>query len=255
MKRLIGWAVLSSILFLLSSGPLYIKILYLILFILMSLLFVILPKSILSSSKYPLLLLVFLFSAFLSIKREMTFTFLYPLIPPISLYVFLLYLSTFEEKEKAFFKELLGLSLLSLSLFLNLYYTGMSSLFIPFFVTVICALFITERTKNIPFILLYMVLFSLFSMESLKSMNSNMKGWPFRILLTCSIMLTSLSLLDFLRSPDFPKRFAFFGSLFLSITLIFFLFLKIPISILSKRLLLLFLLPPIAGFMLKEEHR
>ena len=215
------------------------------------------PSRYIIAMKYPIILLSFAGTAGFFLYPELSSK--YPIeavIVFLSFYSITFYLITIEEKGKDFFKDVIALSLLFLSSSFNLFMIGKPLLILPISLSIMLFLFIVGKNRIIPIIAGY----TLFIMVFLYHKGINILGAGIRVndidrylLLISSFAFLLLGFIDFMKKDNLTKVLYFFGFLYVAIDILMVLGIKLSGGLLYQPVILLFIIIPLIGVMLKAE--
>jgi hypothetical protein len=216
------------------------------------------PSRYIEAMKYPLVILSFLVTVLF---------FVYPRVPLVyparvaivflSFYSVIFYIINMEEKQKEFFKEITALSILFISSSFNLFMTGQLLLVVSFALALMLVLFILDRTSMVPFIAGYtLVACIIIWRHSGNILGSGLTGLGSiekYILLSSSFILLMTSFVMFMKKNTVAKMLPFFGFLYIAIDILMVLGVKLSTGLLYQPVILLALVSPLVGVMLKTE--
>jgi hypothetical protein len=216
------------------------------------------PSRYIEAMKYPLIILTFLVTALFFVYPRV------PLVHParvaivfLSFYSVIFYIINMEEKQKEFFKEITALSIIFISSSFNLFMTGQLLLVVSFALALMLVLFILDRTSMVPFIAGYtLVACIIIWRHSGNILGSGMTGlgsFEKYILLSSSFILLVTSFVMFMKKNAVAKILPFFGFLYIAIDTLMVLGVKLSTGLLYQPVILLALVSPLIGVMLKTE--
>ncbi len=169
-------------------------------------------------------------------------------------YSIALFLVTLEEKGKKHHMEVVGLCVLCIAAFANLFLTRHSELVLPLSVSVLLFLFIVNKVRIMPFV----AGFALLAVSTLAISGVPILGpmpWPNTaeryVLLATAFALLLIGFVGFVKRPDFVNVLAFFGVLYVSIDLLMSVGFRLRGILLQQPVLALLLVGPIVGMALK----
>jgi len=229
------------------------KLLLLLLFLSLSLLFAFLPLKILSSMRYFLVFASLSFSLLFVLSDSFASYVPASIVLFFSSYALLFYLS--KDAQGSTQKELIGLSLICVSLFLNLWHTQNPVSSLTFFLSLVAFLFISGRSRFIPLSGLFVLLsiYSLLKVERLPKVHP-LSAFGARMLLLSSLFVLSMALVQFLQCQAQPKRAAFFGSLSICVGVILTVLFGLPSEMLFKDRSFLSFLAPLCGLTMRRKE-
>lgn len=214
------------------------------------------PTKVVIAAKYPLICLCFALSAVLILYPDLrgkTFIRLAAIF--FTFFSVGLYVATLEEKGKAFYKEIIALSLLLASAGINLVLTRHFELLLPPAIALLLFLFIMNRMRLLPLVGAYLVGTAIF----LYARKAGIQGHPLqlsvveRYLVLCTAFLfLAVSFIGFIRHGSFGWTLAFFGLLYASIDILLSVGFSMKGLLLYQPLSALLILAPLAGVVLQE---
>lgn len=215
------------------------------------------PSRHIIAMKYPIILLSFAGTAGFFLYPELSSK--YPieaLIIFLSFYSINFYLITIEEKGKDFFKDVIALSLLFLSSSFNLFMIGKPLLILPISLSMMLFLFIVGKNRIIPFIAGYILLVVIFLLY--KKVNILGVGMKFNDINRCLLLISSfafllLGFIGFIKRGNLTIVLSFFGFLYVAVDILMVLGIKLSGGLLYQPVILLFIVSPLIGVMLKAE--
>ncbi|HVN24387.1 MAG TPA: hypothetical protein VMT71_10490 [Syntrophorhabdales bacterium] len=215
------------------------------------------PSKYVLGAKYPLIVLCFALSAGLVLypglraNSIMRFVAIFLAFFSLSLYV-----ATISEKGKGLYKEILALSLLFISVSLNLILVRSVEIFLPLSITIVLFLFIMQRTKLIPLAGAYVVvMLAVLYAKRMTVYGSGLElvGIERYLMLGTGFLLLLITFIGFVRKAGTVWTIAFFGLLYVSIDLLMSVGFSLKGLLLYQPIAALLILAPLTGVMLQGE--
>lgn len=217
-----------------------------------------LPSPAIAKMKYPLIVLSFLVTILFFVYPRV------PLVYParigivfVSFYSIIFYLLSVEEKQTEFFKEITAISILFVSSALNLFMVHKLLFIVSFAAALVVILFILDRIKMIPFIILYAAIAAAILYKQGGNILNN--GFPNLgnidkyILLSSSFIFLVMSFILFTKKSGMVNMLPFFGFLYIALDILMVLGLKLSTGLLYQPVIFLIFAVPLVGIMLKAE--
>jgi hypothetical protein len=216
------------------------------------------PPQYITGAKYPLIGLSLAASAcFLFFPHIPVEFHLQGVVIFVSFYGVTLYLATLESHEKGFAREVTGLTLLFISSAINLILAGKSLFLLPLSLTVILFLFIIDRIRIVPFIVVYAASALFFLYRRGVTIFGTAPGFSelerYVLLGICGLFF-AISFISLVKNTDALKTMAFFGFLFVSIDLLMVLGFRLSSGLAYQPFMALFIMVPLIGAMLKASE-
>jgi hypothetical protein len=216
-----------------------------------------LPGRYIVAMKYPIILLSFAATAaFFFFPHEVT---KYPIqagVIFLSFYSITFYLITMDEKKQGLFKETVALSLLFLSSSFNLAMTGKCLTTVSIAISIMLFLFITGRSRIIPFIAGYTLLVMLLFFKKDAAVFGGgmaMTEVDRYLLMVASFLLLVLGFVGFVKKVNTLKMLAFFGFLYIATDLLLVLGFRLADGLLYQPVVSLLIAGPLLGVMARAE--
>ncbi len=215
------------------------------------------PSKYVVAAKYPLICLCFALSVLLVLYAELRSKQLIRLAGLfLTFFSVSLYVATIDEKGNELYKEILGLSLLLISVAVNLMTTRSVELFLPLSVTILLFLFILNRVKLMPLVGIYvvgMLIFLYVRKVGFSGFGPELTQIERYLVLGTAFILLLATFIGFLRQPDSMRTIAFFGLLYASIDILMSVGFSLKGLLLYQPLAALTILAPLAGVALRVE--
>ena len=215
------------------------------------------PSKYIIATKYPIILLSFAATAGFFLYPKILIK--YPveaIIIFLSFYSITLYLITIEVKGKGLLKEVTALSILFIASSFNLFMIGRPLLMLSISISIMLFLFIVGRNRIVPFIAGYTLLMMVFLfIKKITMLGGGIRFSDMHMYLllgTCFALLV-LGFIGFVQQGNFMKLLAFFVSLYVAIDVLMVVGLKLSCGLLYQPVVLLCIVSPIIGVMLKTE--
>ncbi len=218
-----------------------------------------LPGRYILAAKYPLILLSLLATAaFFFYPPIHTKLPMEPIVIFLSFYGTAFYLISLGENGKGLYKEAIALSTLFLSSCFNLFLMGKPLVFLAMAMAIMLFLFIVGRVRLMAVIGVYtlgLIVYLVMKKTGLSGAGLAIGNTDKCLLLAVTFVLLMFSFTGFLRKPDFMKILAFFGFIYIAVDLLLVLGFKLSGGLLYQPVILLLIVAPLMGMMLKEEGR
>lgn len=216
------------------------------------------PAKYITAMKYPVILLSFTATAcFFFYPRALTGYPMEIVITFLAFYSLTFYMAAMEEKKNDFFKEVAAVSILFLSSSFNLFIAGKLLFVLPLAVATILLLFVLDRNHLIPFIAGYAFIAVIiayrqgihFTGTGLLGLNDINRY----ILLGASFVFLIIGFTGFMKKRTLATILPFFGFLYIAIDILMVLGLRSSTGLLYQPVILLAVVSPLVGMMLKPE--
>lgn len=216
------------------------------------------PSKYITAMKYPVILLSFAATAsFFFYPRALTGYPMEILITFLAFYSLTFYMAAMEEKKNDFFKEVTAVSILFVSSSFNLFIAGKPLFILPLAVATIFLLFVLDRNRVAPFIAGYALIAMIiayrqgihFAGAGLLGLNDINRY----ILLGASFVFLVIGFTGFMKKRTFTTILPFFGFLYIAVDILMVLGLRLPMGLLYQPVILLAIVSPLVGMMLKPE--
>jgi hypothetical protein len=216
------------------------------------------PVKYIMGMKYPVILLSFAATAcFFFYPRVLTGYHMEIIITFLAFYSLTFYIAAMEEKKNDFFKEVTAISILFLTSSFNLFITGKPLFILPLALATILLLFVLERNQVIPFIAGYALVAMIiayrqgthFAGTGLPGLNDINRY----ILLGASFVFLVTGFTGFMKKRTFTTILPFFGFLYIATDILMVLGLRLSTGLLYQPVILLAIVSPLVGMMLKPE--
>jgi len=216
------------------------------------------PMKYIMGMKYPVILLSFAATAcFFFYPGALTGYPVEIIVTFLAFYSLTFYMAAMEEKKNDFFKEVTAISILFLTSSFNLFVTGKPLFILPLAVATILLLFMIERNRVIPFIAGYTLIAMIIAYrQGTHFMGTGLLGLNDinrYILLGASFIFLVAGFTGFMKKRTFTTILPFFGFLYIAMDILMVLGLRLPMGLLYQPLILLVIVGPLVGVMLKPE--